>query len=158
MKPFDQTYFFTALAPWINRIIPNVRTRPFFCRILLAILATKTIGALLTLGHQVLTNPVDGTWQYYLYLTLEMIQYGCLFWNVWYGFKQIFIWIIPLDPKGTLTADSIGLAISLGTLLFLTGKVSSLSDQTYALPLHLVLIGGFIVSVGLPTVWKKTTA
>ncbi|GAB3740351.1 hypothetical protein [Spirosoma jeollabukense] len=157
MKPFDGTLIFTRLAPLLNLIIPDIPLRPFFSRLIIAFLTTQTIGALVTLGQSMLGSPSDDTWQYYLFLALEMIQYGCWFWNVWYGIRLLFTWVIPLDAKGILTADSVGLAISLGFLLFMVNAVSSLQDQTYSFTIRLVLIAAFTISIALPMIWKKAT-
>lgn len=157
MKPFDRSIIYTRLAPLLNLIIPSIQLRPFFFRLIIAFLTTQSIGALVTLGQSMLGSPIDDTWQYYLFLALEMIQYGCWFWNVWYGIRLLFTRVIPLDAKGILTADSIGLAVSLGFLLFMVSAVSSLQDQTYSFTIRIVLIAAFTVSIGLPMIWKKAS-
>ena len=157
MKPFDRSVIFTRLAPLLKLIIPDIPLRPFFLRIIIAILTTQTIGALITLGQSMLGSPLDDTWQFYLFLALETIRYGCWFWNVWYGIRQLFTWIIPLDKKGILTAEYVGLAISLGFLLFMVSSVSSLSDQTYSFTIRLLLLAAFSITIGLPMMLKKDT-
>ena len=155
MKPFDRSFIFTRLAPLLNLIIPNIPLRPFFSRIIIAFLTTYVIGALVTLAQSMLGSPLDNSWQYYLFLVLETIRYGCWFWNVWYGIRQLFTWIIPLDAKSILTAEYAGLAISLGFLLFMVDAVSSLQDQTYNFTFRIMMIAAFTMSIGLPMIWKK---
>lgn len=152
MKRFDQTRFFKLLAPWLTNLLPNVPTRSYICRILLAILVTQCIAASTTLAQNFLDNPTDYTWQYYTFLLLEAIRYGTWFWSVWYGLTQVFKLISRPSSKRIFTPESASFGISFGFLLFMVDAVSSVSDQTYASTIRFLLITAFCISVLLPMV------
>lgn len=151
MKLFTQTRFFQIISPFVDKIIPVHPARDFWVRILTAYILSFTLEKLIDLIEPVLGSPIDDTWQYYTYLGLETIRYGCWCWGIWYGLLQTINFTFRPHPKSIFSAANTAFVLTWILVMGAIQYINRTVEPMYSNVITVAVIIAFLVSVIIPT-------